>query len=75
MDLDDCEKFGGTRKVMLDNPFVTLNERGQRLGGYNNVLKYKGNIYIVYSAAKEGVLNFFLGGAMQTTKICKFELR
>ena len=68
----DCQRFGGTQNIReLDNPLVTLSEKGRKLRGYNNVVDYNGRVYVVYSIQSGG---WFAKNVMgqRRMSICKF---
>ena len=55
----DCKKWGGSVTGLPKDPILTLEKYGERLGGYRNVVRYRGAIYILYSVPKKGILNSF----------------
>ncbi len=68
----DCQRFGGTQHIPeLDNPFVTLSKKGEKLGGYNNVIGFNGGVYVVFSTPSGG---WFAKNVMgqRRMSICKF---
>jgi hypothetical protein len=68
----DCQRYGGTQKIPeLDNPFVTLSKKGEKLGGYNNVIGFNRHIYIVVSVPAGGWFAKNVMGKRRMT-ICKF---
>ena len=69
----DCERYGGSRSGMPKNPMQTLEAKGIRLGGYNNVRRYQGDIYVVYSVAKKSLLGSIVGNSERQVTICKFK--
>ena len=69
----DCQRYGGTNKGIPQNPIQTLEKYGESLGGYRNVRRYNGDIYIVYSAPKSGFMNYLAGGIVREIVICKFK--
>ena len=66
----DCQKWGGKVNGLPKNPIVTLDKYGKRLGGYRNVFRYKGAIYVMYSVSNGGIL----GALFDERKvvICRF---
>lgn len=46
----DCARFGGMR---FDGDVAamanTLSQRGEKFRGYNNVIRYRGSIYVLWS--------------------------
>ena len=68
----DCQRFGGTQNIQeLDNPFVTLSEKGKKLSGYNNVVGFNGRVYVVFSTPSGGWFAKNVIGQRQMS-ICKF---
>lgn len=66
----DCQKWGGAIRGLPKNPILTLEKHGERLGGYRNVLRYQGAIYVLYSVPKKGILNYL--SSERKLVICKF---
>lgn len=46
----DCERFGGVPSNSdVAELATTLSQRGEKVRGYNNVIDYRGRVYVLWS--------------------------